>query len=48
MSFYVVTYVLGVYIMSVLLKYFTPLGLPDVDEDDDELDGRIFNIKFKV
>jgi len=26
--------------MQVLLKFFTPLGLPDIEEEEDDMDGK--------
>jgi len=34
-GFYVISYVLGLYILHSLVQYVTPLGLPDIEEDDD-------------
>lgn len=39
-SYFVVSYVLAIYTMQVLLRYFTPLGLPDIeDEEEDQYDS---------
>lgn len=41
-SFFVITYILSIYTLQLILKYFTPLGLPDVEEDEEvEYDGKI-------
>jgi hypothetical protein len=42
-GFYVVSYVLGLYILHQAVQFYTPLGLPDSedDEDDDDSETRI-------
>jgi hypothetical protein len=34
-GFYVVSYVLGLYILHLAVQFFTPLGMPDADEEDE-------------
>lgn len=41
-GFYVVSYVLGLYILNITVQFFQPLGLPDID-DDIEDDQQLFN-----
>jgi hypothetical protein len=35
-GFYVISYILGLYILHLVVQFLTPIGLPDIDEDDDE------------
>eukprot|EP01016_Furgasonia_blochmanni_P053746 TRINITY_DN8745_c0_g1_i6.p2 TRINITY_DN8745_c0_g1~~TRINITY_DN8745_c0_g1_i6.p2 ORF type:complete len:151 (+),score=33.16 TRINITY_DN8745_c0_g1_i6:2-454(+) len=35
-GFYVISYILGLYILHLIVQFLTPIGLPDIDEDDDE------------
>ena len=35
-GFYVISYVLGLFILHSLVQFVTPKGLPDIDEDDTE------------
>ena len=35
-GFYVISYVLGLYILHALVKFVTPLGLPDIEEEEEE------------
>lgn len=37
-GFYVVSYILGLYLLQLFIMYITPVGLPDLD-DEDEDDG---------
>ena len=37
MSYYIVTYLIGFYLVQLVLEYFTPKGLDESDEQD--LDG---------
>ena len=39
-SYIVVTYLLVVFEMQLLIKFSTPLGLPDIDDDDDDVDSK--------
>lgn len=32
-GFYVVSYVLGLYVLNITVQFFQPLGLPDIDDD---------------
>lgn len=41
-GFYVISYVLGLYILNMTVQFFQPLGLPDID-DDFEDDQQILN-----
>ncbi len=41
-GFYVVSYVLGLYILNITVQFFQPLGLPDIDDDLDE-DQQMYN-----
>jgi hypothetical protein len=39
-GFYVVSYVLGLYILHAAIKFISPVGIPDVeDEEEDEKMG---------
>ena len=38
------TYLLVVFEMQLLIKFSTPLGLPDIDDDDDDVDSNIFKL----
>jgi len=38
-GFYVISYVLGLYILHALVKFVTPLGLPDIEEEEEEKVG---------
>ena len=45
-GFYVISYILGLYILHALVRFVTPLGLPDVEEEEEEKVGEelpIFN-----
>ncbi len=46
-GFYVVSYILGLYILHLAVQFFTPLGLPDADEDDDD-DGKIMDLPMTI
>ena len=35
-GFYVISYVLGLFILHSLVQFVTPKGLPDIEEDDCE------------
>ena len=35
-GFYVVSYVLGLYVLNITVQFFQPLGLPDIDDDLDD------------
>lgn len=39
-GFYVISYVLGLYLLHLVVQFFTPLGLPDVEDEDDSYLGR--------
>ena len=32
-GFYVVSYILGLFVLHITVQFFTPLGLPDLDEE---------------
>jgi hypothetical protein len=32
--------------MQVLIKYFTPLGLPDIEDEDEDMDGKFRSFNF--
>ncbi|CAD8180106.1 unnamed protein product [Paramecium octaurelia] len=36
-SYFVVSYMLGIQIIQSLLRYFTPLGLPDIEDEDEDV-----------
>jgi len=38
-GFYVISYVLGLYILHAFVRFVTPLGLPDIEEDEEEKMG---------
>jgi len=38
-GFYVISYVLGLYVLHAFVRFVTPLGLPDVEEDEEEKIG---------
>ena len=38
-GFYVISYVLGLYMLHALVKFVTPLGLPDIEEEEEEKIG---------
>lgn len=35
-GFYVVSYILGLYFLHALVKFLTPLGLPDIEDEEDD------------
>jgi len=36
-GFYVISYVLGLYILHAIVKFMTPLGLPDIEEEEEKV-----------
>lgn len=44
-GFYVVSYILGLYILHLSVQFFTPIGLPEADEEDEE-DESLRNMKL--
>ncbi len=36
-GFYVISYVLGLYILQAIVKFVTPLGLPDIEEEEEKV-----------
>lgn len=39
-GFYVVSYIMGLYLLHLSVQFFTPLGLPDIE---DEIEDTVFN-----
>jgi hypothetical protein len=35
-GFYVVSYVLGLYILHAFIKFISPVGIPDVEDEEEE------------
>jgi hypothetical protein len=35
-GFYVISYIMGLYILHLSVQFFTPLGLPDFDSEIEE------------
>lgn len=35
-GFFVISYVLGLYLLHLFVRFFTPVGLPDVEDDENE------------
>jgi len=36
-GFYVVSYIFGLYLLHLAVQFFTPLGIPEADEEDDNM-----------
>ena len=35
-GFYVISYIYGLYLLHLAVQFFTPLGMPDAEEDDND------------
>jgi hypothetical protein len=39
---------LGIQIIQSLLKFFTPLGLPDIEDEDEDVDSKNINLNLSL
>ena len=37
-GYFVVSYILGLYLLHLIVQFFTPIGVPDIDLDGEEID----------